>query len=245
MTTTHHLVPAYRWATALLPATRLCGLLAAALVLLLVAGDGQASDGQASDARELYRQGVVLYDSGHYGAAEEKFEQALALSMAHDIAVSLGQAEEKQDKLDEAADHYLAGLQALPASTGAEVLDKVKRTYERAAAQVGKLEVDTTAGAALWIDGQERTRANGDGKATIHLTAGEHQVRAVAGAGEASVSVSLEAGARQRIELVPGQGSGNTNHEPESVHPHPAVWIAGAALSLGGIGAGIALAVAA
>ncbi len=216
----------------------------ALLVTAALAVLSPPSEARADDARELYRQGVVLYDSGHYGAAEDKLEQALALSATHDIAVSLGQAEEKQGKLDEAADHYLAGLKALPASSSAQVLATVKRTYESAAAQVGKLVVDTAPGARLFVDDAERNKAGADGTATVHLTAGEHRLRAVAGEEEASAVVTAVVGEAGRVELVLKPNGEPSGPASATGHPHPAVWIGGSVLAAGGIGVGIALAVA-
>jgi tetratricopeptide (TPR) repeat protein len=171
----------------------------AAFGLLLLA----SPHARADEAEDLFREGVTLYDAQSYPEAEAKFEAALAKRQSFDIAAGLGQSEEKQGKIEEAAEHYQFAVDNLPASETEQVRSGIRKLLDDIRPKVAKVLLAIgTPGATVLVDGVKRTRAGVDGDAAVFVLPGRRALRAELGKRVASKTVTVQGGQLLDMKLA-------------------------------------------
>ncbi len=215
---------------------RLGACLAAALALAPLTARAQQTD----DVAELMAAAQADYVAGRYAEAEQKAETAWAKKRAVDIATVLGQIEEKQGKLAEAAEHLDYARKNLNISESDEVRKKIETLFEQVRKQSGAFILKTNAsGATMKVTGREGTFVVTDdptfvppGKVTITVSKEGYKdgtISTTTVAGETTI-VSLE------LEKVAADIGPTPGGDERPVWPA----IVLGAVAAGGLGMGIA-----
>jgi hypothetical protein len=114
-----------------------------------------ASDADSAKADALFHEGNAFYKQTKYAEAKERFEAALRLKKAHDIAANLGYSEMKLGLDRDAAEHLAFAVKTWPPTGKAD-----KRRYAEDRFQETKQKVETltikvnVAGAQVLVDGK-------------------------------------------------------------------------------------------
>lgn len=101
-----------------------------ALVALSLAGPAAAQDADLQRAKELFENGVMLYDEGSYEAAVAAFREAYALSNEPLMLYNMASALERMGRWEEALE-ALNGYRAYAPSDEREVLERRIRSIEQ------------------------------------------------------------------------------------------------------------------
>jgi tetratricopeptide (TPR) repeat protein len=215
-----------------------------AILMTLLSYGGVA---RADEADDLYDQGFALYEKGAYAEAEAKFEAALSLRAAPDTAAALGQSEEKQGKLDEAAQHYAHALAYFPASVSADKRARVASLFDGVKTQVARFTVTTASGATLLVDAQDRGRADADGKALVFVMPGRRTIEVRNRHAKASRTVDAVAGSDATVAMPLETSNGRDGRQPgQGRAPDPVIMgvgfgVAGAGTVVAAILGGLAI----
>jgi len=128
---------------------------AAALALVLASPPAAAEDPATAQAQSLFAEGRTALEKGDYATACAKFHQSLAVVKRASTLLNLGQCEQELGKLVSSAEHWRAGIAALPAGD-----ERIAPSKERAAAVEAriphltvKLSAPGPAGTRVEVDG--------------------------------------------------------------------------------------------
>ena len=218
-------------------------VLAAALLMIAVPARGaDGDDGAARDeAGSRFRRGVELYSEGDLAAAMVEFSRAYQLAPRYKMLFNMAQIAYQQQDYATALRHfrrYLAdGGDEIPAARQAFVQQEIRKLEQR----VARLDIRTTAGARVLVDGLEVGVAPLG--TPVETSIGRRHVEAVSSSGERRdrfvdlaggdlVTVLLESPAAKAtatggtrvvedapLPLVPAGAAGVVQREPEPAVP--------------------------
>jgi PEGA domain len=239
-----------------------------ATALLLCAVGASMTPGEASaqpaaapvetqvnaDARQLFLDGQTATKMLQWDRARTFFQGAWRIQQHWKIAASLGRAELKVGRMRDAAEHLAFALREVPpGALGPEELKPVEEMLAQARAKVGAVKVTGAPdGAEVSLDGVVVGKA--PIKEELFLEPGVHRVGGKRdgygdGAGEVTAVAGEVGGVDLRMVRVPevkavGLVGGEVKAAPAAVGPNKVVVIAGAALTVVGVGMGVGFAVA-
>lgn len=154
-------------------------------------------------AHELMRKGIEEYRKNRMEAAREAFLEAWTAYPHAAIAANLAEVEERLARYRDAAEHWRAYLDLLPAERAQEHAE-AERALDRCHSELASLKVTTDHdGSAIVVDG--RPAGQSPLKLEIWLEPGTHNVTVRNGSEAASSPpLALKAGERRTIELSVG-----------------------------------------
>lgn len=186
------------------------------LALVLTAGSALAQKLDAKEATLRYEEGVALFSQKKYSDARVKFLEACAAQPTAKCTKNLGAAEVELGMHAEAATHFRAYL-ADPQSQKDPARAEVERIYGRERGQCGELEISSSPGATISIDGAEL--GNAPLKESVFAAAGAHAFVARLGEARRAETVNVEAGRVTPLKLELSAGGGVKDPPPPPPPP--------------------------
>lgn len=146
----------------------------AVLVLLLTSGVAVAQNREA--AAKEFAAGQVADDAKDYKNAIDHYQRAYALAAHHYPLYNIAVAYEHLNNLREAVNWYTRYLDEAPRSLVKERRD-VAKLIVQLKARPAKVQIKTTKGARVLVDGQGIGLATGTGPFVVTVRGGQHRVR--------------------------------------------------------------------
>ncbi|HKO51969.1 MAG TPA: PEGA domain-containing protein, partial [Polyangiaceae bacterium] len=157
---------------------------------------------QDADARRAaYLEGDRAMVAKDWPAAEKIFEKLWVEGPTYDVALSLGQAEFRQNKYREAAEHIEYAITNYPPREKTDTLQRAKQFLNVATKQIGTLHITVEKGGAeVRIDGEPI--GTSPLRANTYVDVGSHVVEArLVDHAPTRQEVTVAAGSEQNVEL--------------------------------------------
>ncbi|MBI4951354.1 MAG: hypothetical protein HY908_04930 [Myxococcales bacterium] len=227
-------------------------LVAALLVSLAVAPQALGGDAERARARELGEQALSSYERSDWTAAYERFEQANALVPAPTFQLFMARCKRKQGELGRARALYEAVASQALAADANEQFKQAKTDAQRELAEliarIPSLVLGVSgapaAGVRVTLDG--RAVAPEDLGRPMAVDPGAHEIVASSpGAPDVKRRVDLGEAVTEKVELAfaPASAAAPAGASEGSLAPAAVTFVlAGAALVMGGVTGGLALA---
>ncbi|HET7544055.1 MAG TPA: PEGA domain-containing protein [Polyangiaceae bacterium] len=171
------------------------------VALLCLSSVAMAAPPDADARRAAYLEGDRALVAKDWAGAETIFKKLWVEGATYDVALSLGQAEFRQNKYRDAAEHLEYAIANYPPREKTDTLERAKKFLSLAAKQVGTLHITVDQkGAQMLIDGEPIGTSPLPGN--TYVDAGAHTVEArLADHAPARQEISVTAGASANVEL--------------------------------------------
>jgi PEGA domain len=193
-----------------------------AFALVVLASPLALADTKIDDAKAHFKSGTDLYDENNFRGALVEFQRAYELAPSYKILYNIGQVDmELQDYAGAlvAYRRYLreGGADVPPARVG-----QVKEELDKLSRRVGRIVVQTAAGAEVLVDDirvgfaplpEPATVNTGRHQVTVHVTGHEPDSRVVDIAGQQDVTVAID------NDLVAPGGPSNPGNPQQPSEP--------------------------
>jgi hypothetical protein len=176
--------------------------LATSRALPAKADDSSATDASLARAKELFRQGVALFEAGQVEHALDLFLQSRAVVPAAENTLNAALCLDRLERWDEALELYEEMVTKFGRELSAREKEGLAQALSRLRAKMGAVDVvSNVQGAALLVDG--RPRGNLPRNAPLPVLAGNRVVRVFKdGYKTFATTVTVVAGARANVDAV-------------------------------------------
>jgi hypothetical protein len=215
------------------------------LATLLVAATVAASSPCFADEVDtLFQEGTAAAKAGDYPTAYDKIIAVWKQRPSFDVAANLAFVEQRLGKKRDAAEHLEYALATFPATGDQALKDRMQTDLAALRAELGRVQVDAPEGCTLSVDGEERGRTPLEAS-FIYVQPGKRVFEGTRPGERGMTEVEVKPGQTLAIKIVlePEKTGTTPKAEPSPVPLWPGLVVGG--LGIGGLGAGIGLAVAA
>ena len=166
------------------------------------ARDARDDDAPLARAKELFRQGVALFEAGQIEHALDLFQESRALVPSAQNTLNAALCLDRLERWDEALDLYEEMVTSFGAELSAKDKDEIVHALARLHAKMGAIDVvSNVEGAALLVDGRPRGKLPRN--APLPLLAGERVLRVFKdGYKTFTTTVTVAAGGRARVDAT-------------------------------------------
>lgn len=214
--------------------------------LLLAATLAAALPSFADDVDKLFEEGSAAAQAGNFELAYEKMKAAWSQRPSFDVAANLAFVEQRLGKKREAAEHLEYALSTFPATGDAATKERMQTDLNALRTELARVQVDAPEGCAIKVDGEERGRAPLP-QVYLYVEPGKRTVEGTLPGEKGSATIDAQPGQTIAIKIVlKSENDGTVTHPPKKESPVP-LWagLVVGGIGIGGLGAGIGLAVAA
>ncbi len=214
--------------------------------LLLAASLAAATPSLADDVDKLFEEGSAAAQAGNFDLAYEKMTAAWKQRPSFDVAANLAFVEQKLGKKREAAEHLEYALSTFPATGEPAAKERMLQDLNTLRAELTRVQVDAPEGCAIQVDGEERGRTPLP-QVYLYVEPGQRTVVGTLPGEKGQEVIEAKPGQTIAIKIVlKKEDDGSVIVPPPKASPVP-LWagLVVGGLGIGGLGAGIGLAVAA